>query len=321
MNVFVRAREEVPKPRGSLLLAASSGGILQRRCACGGTPGPDGECEACRRKRLQRGVAQPATAGESVAPPIAGEVLRTSGQPLDADPRAYTEAHLGHDFSRVRVHTGDQAGASARAMGAVHGGPFLMRQPASQPGSPAAPTPQEVIDRARLGAWLRCHRAYERLAGIGPPPPPGRPDPAEMWRLRARSLARRIFGEDLNMDQVTEIVGTMRDRLSPGLDAVQAPANDPDCGNRAAYVRGYRPPVYLCPAFFSDSAEEQIRTMIHEAAHLARIGEPFGESYCIFFDCERSCGGFNVADSWAHFVHCLSGQAADVPEAIEGQPP
>lgn len=27
---------------------------LQRKCACGGTPGPTGECAACRRKRLQR---------------------------------------------------------------------------------------------------------------------------------------------------------------------------------------------------------------------------------------------------------------------------
>src|ERR1051326_4367639 len=26
--------------------------ILQRKCACGGTPGPAGECAACRSKRL-----------------------------------------------------------------------------------------------------------------------------------------------------------------------------------------------------------------------------------------------------------------------------
>ena len=28
------------------------GGLLQRKCACGGTPGLDGECADCRRKRL-----------------------------------------------------------------------------------------------------------------------------------------------------------------------------------------------------------------------------------------------------------------------------
>ena len=28
--------------------------LLQRKCACGGKPGPTGECEECRKKRLQR---------------------------------------------------------------------------------------------------------------------------------------------------------------------------------------------------------------------------------------------------------------------------
>src|SRR4029077_1946880 len=27
-------------------------GLLQRKCACGGTPGPSGECEECRAKRV-----------------------------------------------------------------------------------------------------------------------------------------------------------------------------------------------------------------------------------------------------------------------------
>src|SRR5438132_1245685 len=26
--------------------------VVQRKCACGGTPGPTGECEECRKKRL-----------------------------------------------------------------------------------------------------------------------------------------------------------------------------------------------------------------------------------------------------------------------------
>ena len=35
-------------------LRPSQGGLLQRKCACGGTPGSDGECAACRQKRLSR---------------------------------------------------------------------------------------------------------------------------------------------------------------------------------------------------------------------------------------------------------------------------
>jgi hypothetical protein len=39
------------------------------------------------------------------------------GQPLDAGVRAYFEPRLGHDFSRVRVHTDARASASAQALG------------------------------------------------------------------------------------------------------------------------------------------------------------------------------------------------------------
>ena len=57
---------------------------LQRKCACGGTPGPTGECEACRRRRmsLQR------EKGRAAAPAIVNEVLRSPGQPLRAEERA-----------------------------------------------------------------------------------------------------------------------------------------------------------------------------------------------------------------------------------------
>jgi hypothetical protein len=90
---------------------------LQRKCACGGTPGMDGECAQCRKHRLQRraeGHADPTS-----APPIVTEVLRTPGGPLDAETRALMEPALGHDFSRVRVHTGAQAAESAGAVNAL----------------------------------------------------------------------------------------------------------------------------------------------------------------------------------------------------------
>src|SRR6266481_6002155 len=96
-------------------------GLLQRKCACGGTPGPTGECEGCRRKRLQREAAQPSTLNRqhSEVPPIVHEVLRSPGQPLDAATRAFMEPRFGHDFSRVRVHTDAKAAASARAVNAL----------------------------------------------------------------------------------------------------------------------------------------------------------------------------------------------------------
>lgn len=97
------------------------GVMLQRKCACGGLPGPSGECEECRNKRLQRKVAQPSSLKpqHSEVPPIVREVLRSPGQPLDAATRALFEPHFGHDFRHVRVHTDSKATESARAVNAL----------------------------------------------------------------------------------------------------------------------------------------------------------------------------------------------------------
>jgi hypothetical protein len=46
-------------------------------------------------------------------------VLRAPAQPLDAATTAAMEPRFGHDFSRVRVHTGARAEESARAVGAL----------------------------------------------------------------------------------------------------------------------------------------------------------------------------------------------------------
>ena len=112
--------------------------LLQRKCACGGTLGPTGECEECRRKRAarecwQRKVAQPSTLNpvkgrgpngalrpqHSEVPPIVHEVLRSPGQPLDAETRAFMEPRFGHDFSNVRVHADARAAESARTVNAL----------------------------------------------------------------------------------------------------------------------------------------------------------------------------------------------------------
>jgi outer membrane protein OmpA-like peptidoglycan-associated protein len=50
--------------------------------------------------------------------PIVHEVLRSPGQPLDRNTRAFMEPRFGHDFSRVRVHTDARAAESSRAVNA-----------------------------------------------------------------------------------------------------------------------------------------------------------------------------------------------------------
>jgi hypothetical protein len=96
-------------------------GLLQRKCACGGTPGPSGECDACRKKRLQRkgDGARAGTQNASTIPPIVHEVLRSPGQPLDAETRAFMELRFGHDFGNVRVHNDAKAAESAQVVDAL----------------------------------------------------------------------------------------------------------------------------------------------------------------------------------------------------------
>src|SRR5215204_2830106 len=90
--------------------------LLQRKCACGGTPGLDGECAERRRKQLQRRSTDHPE--PSTAPPIVHEVLRSPGQPLDANTRAFMESRFGHDFSQVKVHVDAKAAESAQAVNA-----------------------------------------------------------------------------------------------------------------------------------------------------------------------------------------------------------
>jgi hypothetical protein len=98
-------------------------GLLQRKCACGGSAGLAGECEECGKQALS---LQRATRNSELAigqhqrvPRIVNEVLRSSGQALDAKTRTFMEPSFGHDFSNVRVHADDTAGASARAVNAL----------------------------------------------------------------------------------------------------------------------------------------------------------------------------------------------------------
>ena len=62
----------------------------------------------------------PAAAFQPVeAPPIVHQALRSTGQPLDAQTRAFMEPRIGHDLSAVRIHTGPRADQSAQAVHAL----------------------------------------------------------------------------------------------------------------------------------------------------------------------------------------------------------
>lgn len=137
---------------------ASAGVTLQRKCACGGTPGANDECATCNSGKLLQAklaigasddpleqeadrvadqvLARPANSTVSAAPPriqrytgqATGEtgtapasvdhVLASSGRSMEPALRQDMEQRFGHDFSRVRVHADGAAEQSARDVNA-----------------------------------------------------------------------------------------------------------------------------------------------------------------------------------------------------------
>ncbi len=80
---------------------------ISRKCA---------ECEE-EEKKLQKKPTATAEAAGGEAP--AHEVLRSPGQPLDAQTRAFFEPRFGQDLGGVRIHTDGNAAAAAHDLDAL----------------------------------------------------------------------------------------------------------------------------------------------------------------------------------------------------------
>jgi hypothetical protein len=112
------------KPATSSKLAPSgSGAVLTRSLRAESGAVVRRVCKACEDESLRRAPVPGATSTQAgvaaSAPPIVHDVLRSPGQPLDADTRAFMEPRFGRDFGRVRVHTESRATDSARAVSAL----------------------------------------------------------------------------------------------------------------------------------------------------------------------------------------------------------
>jgi hypothetical protein len=96
---------------------------LQRKLAIGSSSDPlETEADAAAKaiagresggaaRRLRR-----ADVPSAEAPPLVHQVLRAPGQELDSETRSWAEAAYQRDFGRVRIHTGEQAEASAASI-------------------------------------------------------------------------------------------------------------------------------------------------------------------------------------------------------------
>jgi hypothetical protein len=93
------------------------------RAAAGERGGPAAELLRLQSLAGNRGVTamlrqDPAGEREEEPAGAVADVVGSGGRPLDEDLKTDMEGRLGHDFSDVRVHTGEAATGSAKALGA-----------------------------------------------------------------------------------------------------------------------------------------------------------------------------------------------------------
>src|SRR4051794_31407334 len=113
------AEQEADRMAEQVLGLSDTLPLVQRKCACGGAVGPDGECAACHAKRLGLQRANVTSAAPSRVPESVHAVLRSPGQPLDTATRTFMEPRFGANFSQVRIHIGRQAAQAARDVSAL----------------------------------------------------------------------------------------------------------------------------------------------------------------------------------------------------------
>lgn len=113
------------------------------RAKTGSASAPNNALSLERRGSLGPHLTVQREATAAPAAPAAAMVrdaVRSPGQPLDSGARREMEARFGHDLSAVRLHTGDEAAQSARAVGAnayTSGPDIVFGEGQYQPGSPS----------------------------------------------------------------------------------------------------------------------------------------------------------------------------------------
>ena len=172
--------------------------VPESRCACGEHTAGGGECAACREKEedssASRGVMRRATADRErgiESPPLVHGVLRSPGQLLDAETRAFFEPRFGHDFGQVRIHADGRAGESA---GAVNALAYAVGQDIVFGAGQYAP---HTAAGRKLLAHELAHTLQQGL-GTGMGLGPGRlrvGDPAEAAEREAEVAAQAVLAE------------------------------------------------------------------------------------------------------------------------------
>ena len=116
-----RVADHVMRMPDSTFSATPTAPKVQRKCAACGEEEIHRKCAVCAKKEEAEEIHRKAShqvSEPSAVPHSVQNVLRSSGQPLDASTRSFFEPRFGSDLSNVRVHTDSTAAESARAISA-----------------------------------------------------------------------------------------------------------------------------------------------------------------------------------------------------------
>ena len=178
-----RAYSSVKAASASDFMPARTG-LLQRKCACGGTPGPTGECATCRRKRLSGGtlqtrlrVNQPGDRFEQEADRVTDQVMRMPEPGLQRQADEEEDLLQAKPLVQRRV-TGGSGGQTA---------PPIVHDVLRSPGQPLEPSTRRFME-SRFGhdfSRVRVHADGKAAAS------------AQAVNARAYTVGQDVvFGQD-----------------------------------------------------------------------------------------------------------------------------
>jgi hypothetical protein len=163
-----RVADQVMRIPGPKLFVTGTRPQISRKCAA---------CEEETTKKVQnKQVGVPDTSAQE-GPGIVHDVLRSSGQALDASTRAYFEDRFQHDFTGVRMHTDTKAAASARALSAL----------AYTVGQDVVFAEGLYTPHTRYGRWLMAHELAHTIQQ-------GNATPHNLTTAASRPLTLQRFG-------------------------------------------------------------------------------------------------------------------------------
>lgn len=219
--------EQVGLKRSGHAFSPAITGVLQRKGAYDRHAAAGSDLNSRRKENGSQIQSAPSSVTRTdIATAIVSKAMRSPGKPLDPDMRAFMEPRFGHDFSRVRVHTGGAAAESARAVNAL----------AYTVGRDIAFAEGQYAANSTAGRRLIAHElahVVQQSDGSRQAGSPGElaiGQPGDHIEREADSVAERIVGGGHSGTSLSAS-GPAIQRQTPGGDAEKKPPEKKDAGD------------------------------------------------------------------------------------------